>query len=154
MNQWNRGSPSGFDMETSGPAAVESPLPVQNFNIEFDLKATLKFRFPPPPPGPLTILFALKGKIMTGTVSFVSPSTDTTVTSRPVSLTINGSAQPTLDCFTTQTFACNDGDAIVLTPLGDINPVGPGPAGTPFSVTATVGGGLPPIPGPLTVTFA
>ncbi len=89
---------------------------------------------------------------MQATVSFVAPSTDTTVTSRPVGVVINGGSETVLDCISPQTFAVSPNDSIIATPKGDINPLGQGPAGNPLSVTAPAGT-VPPVPGDLQIAF-
>lgn len=119
-------------------------------------RVSFYFACPPPKPGPLITSFIMKGDQMTGFVAFKDPSTDTTVTSRPVGVVINGGAENILDCFAgEQSYQCNAGDAVVLTPKGDINPVGPGSPGTPLSLTAAVEPttGVPPIPGELMTRF-
>lgn len=108
---------------------------------------------PPFVPGRFTVSFTSRGLIMTGHFAFDAPSLDTTVTSRPVSITLNGGAPTVFDGFHPFDFPVTAGDAVVVTPTGDVNSGGiTGPPGTPLSITAAVAI-TPPAPGTFKVTF-
>ena len=91
---------------------------------------------------------------MTGTVH-LDPTIDADhVTSRQVTVTVNGAALPPIEAISTEAvFQCAAGDAIVITDQ-DFNSAGGSDASDPFSITATLPAVPPAKPRVAGVTFA
>lgn len=130
----------------------------RGFSVSVLFNSRFAFAFPPSQSQTvigINFVHEKGSNIMTGNPVLNPANPADNITSRPVSVVVGGLPAVQLDMMNpATTFSCNPGDTGTVTPLGDINANGQGPAGPPFSFTATVTGGKPAIQNVTGVNFA